>query len=95
MLREAAAQLRSLSVRLEDPNGNPLNHVLELARSDTTWKGNYADNIRGALAHQERLLSESARALRDGAAWFDRLADERDAAARAATGGLPLPPGAP
>ena len=95
MLRDAAAQLRTLGVRLEDRNGNPLSHVLKLARSDTTWKGTYADAIRGALAHQESVLSDLATAFRTRAEWLERLASEREAAARAATGGLPLPPGAP
>ena len=96
VLREAAGQLRSLSVRLEDPSGNPLAHALKLARSDRTWKGNYADNIGGALAHQECVLSDLATGLRTGADWLDRMADEREAAARAPLpGGLPLPPGAP
>lgn len=96
MLREAAGQLRSLSVRLDDAGGHPLTHALRLARSDETWKGSYADNIRGALAHQECVLFESARALREGADWLDRLANEREAAARAAmTGGMVMPPGAP
>ena len=95
VLREAAGQLRSLGTRLKDPVGNPLAHGLKLARSDQTWKGNYADNIRGALAHQECVLFDLSTSLRAGADWLDRLADERAAAARAASGGLPLPPGAP
>ncbi len=96
MLREAAGQFRSLSVRLDDAGGHPLTHALRLAGSDDTWKGTYADNIRSALAHQERVLFESARALREGADWLDRLANEREVAARAAmTGGIALPPGAP
>ena len=96
VLREAAGQLRSLSTSLKDPTGNPLAHALKLARSDQTWKGNYADNVRGALAHQECVLLDLSTSLRTGADWLDRLADEREAAARAPLpGGLPPPPGAP
>lgn len=96
MLREAAAQLRSFALRVDHDGQNPLTHALKLARSDETWKGGYADAIRGALAHQETILRDVAKGFQDAAGWLERLAAEREAAA---PGSLwppgALPPGAP
>jgi len=89
VLRDAAAQLRSIAVRVDCDGQHPLTHALALARNDRTWKGGYAENIRGALAHQERILADVAEAFRNAANWLDQLAAERDAASPG-----PLLPGA-